>query len=575
MVPIAPELKDPALNIENFSSYQKLVRVTALIFRFIYKTRKLNTDPNESAKLYLLKRMQDESFSKEITFLTENPNSKEIPSLVNQLNLFLDDSGILRSRGRLSKSVLYNYDVLNPIMLGKDHYLTKLIIQDFHLKCSHLGLQTTINVLRNHGFWITCARQSVKKVISKCITCQKFNNFAFSYPKMTNITKDRMNLVKPFQHTGVDFTSHIFVKDPTTNKCVKMYILIYTCLNIRAIHLDLLPDMSAQSFLLSFQRFSNIHGICSHLYSDNAKSFTLGGKILEKSLASDLFQEHMRVNNIRHIQIPLYSAWVGSTWERMIRVVKSCLYKTVGRAKLTYFELLTSLSCIQNVINARPLTYRSSEVDLDVISPNSFLKLHGNSNLILRGSLDNDYLWDTDSPTHNDLNRTLDIQEETFDKFKQLWYDSYLLSLREHSRNLYQSDWTNRIKVNDVVLVKMLNRSRPFWLLGRVLEVVIGFDDKIRSVKLKRGDGIIAHHSICHLYPLELSITHAVNGNNDNNPAESDSGADCLDVNSDEATRTTDPIPCNVASPVSRVQRIAAKNCRRRIRENLDIEDNE
>ena len=53
-----------------------------------------------------------------------------------------------------------------------------------------------------------------------------------------------------------------------------------------------------------------------------------------------------------------------------------------------------------------------------------------------------------------------------------------------------------------------MNKSRPYWVLGRVLELVRGHDDKVRSVKLKRGDGVVTHHSINHLYPLELSLTH-------------------------------------------------------------------
>lgn len=97
-----------------------------------------------------------------------------------------------------------------------------------------------------------------------------------------------------------------------------MYILIYTCLNIRAIHLDLLPDMSTQSFLSSFMRFTNTFGLVDYLYSDNAKTFALGGDAIESSLVSEEFMEHMKVNNIKHIRMPLYAPWMASTWERFV-----------------------------------------------------------------------------------------------------------------------------------------------------------------------------------------------------------------------------------------------------------------
>jgi hypothetical protein len=93
-------------------------------------------------------------------------------------------------------------------------------------------------------------------------------------------------------------------------------------------------------------------------------------------------------------------------------------------------------------VNSRPLTYRSSENELNIISPNSFLKLHSNSSLILRDSDDVNWI---DDDSHERLNKTLEVQEEAFEQFRKLWHENYLLSLREHSKNLYQTHWSNRI----------------------------------------------------------------------------------------------------------------------------------
>ena len=123
--------------------------------------------------------------------------------------------------------------------------------------------------------------------------------------------------------------------------------------------------------------------------------------------------------------------------------------------------------------------------------------------LILR---DNAEVWADDQET---LENTLVVQEEILDKFKKLWYNDYLLSLREHSRNLYQSSWENRIKVNDVVLIKAINKPRPYWMMGKVIELIMGLDNKVRTVKVRQGNGAIEYHSICNLYPLEVSVTHS------------------------------------------------------------------
>ena len=493
-------------NIDKYSDFENLINSTAILYKLSSSIK--GWDPKVKALEYWIKIVQSECFKKEIEFLKHGINNEnKVPPLVMNLNLFIDNKGIIRSRGRIAKCLYFNYDVHNPILLPKGHRFTSLFIKYCHSKVQHLGIGTTLNYLRGQGFWIAKGRAAVKTEISDCITCKKYNALAFKYPKFTDMPKHHMNLVKPFLHVGVDYTGHFWVKDDLTGNSTKMFILVFTCLNIRAVHFELLPDMSSKNFLLAFQRFCNIYTIPQYIYSDNAKQFLKGGCILEKSLQSEEFKAEMKRCNIKHVKIPLYSAWVGSAWERLIRVLKNCLYKVVGRSKLTYFEFLTSLSNIQLAINSRPLTYRSSTAGLEFITPNSFIKIHGNSSLILRD--DENDMWVDDSSQPN-LAKTLEIQEEIFENFKKLWYESYLLSLREHSRNLYRSQWENRIKVGDIVLIKAFNKPRPFWMMGRVLEVVIGFDGNIRSVKLKQGNGSVEYHSICNLYPLELSITHAI-----------------------------------------------------------------
>ena len=104
----------------------------------------------------------------------------------------------------------------------------------------------------------------------------------------------------------------------------KGYILLFTCFNFCAVHIELVPDMSTLQFVLAFTRFTNVYGIPSHLYSDNAKSFVAGAEILQKALVSDEYKTNFDVFDIQHVKIPLYSAWVGATWERLICTVKSC-----------------------------------------------------------------------------------------------------------------------------------------------------------------------------------------------------------------------------------------------------------
>ena len=79
-----------------------------------------------------------------------------------------------------------------------------------------------------------------------------------------------------------------------------MFILVFTCLSVRTVHFELLPDMLSRNFILAFQRFCNMYRptIPQYIYSDNAKSFSKGGVALENSLRSGEFKAELDKCNI-------------------------------------------------------------------------------------------------------------------------------------------------------------------------------------------------------------------------------------------------------------------------------------
>lgn len=89
-----------------------------------------------------------------------------------------------------------------------------------------------------------------------------------------------------------------------------------------------------------------------------------------------------------------------------------------------------------------------------------------------------------------------------------LWHAEYLFSLREETRDLYQSDFNNIFKVDDAMLIKNPAQTRPYWPLGKVVAVISG-DDNCVTTKIKRPDGNILLHSLKHLCLLELYITRS------------------------------------------------------------------
>ena len=186
--------------------------------------------------------------------------------------------------------------------------------------------------------------------------------------------------MRPFLHTGIYFIGHLWIQ--VKGKRKKMYILLFTCLNIRAIHLELVKDMSIHSVIFALVQFFTLYEVPSHIYSDNARAFVAGGNLVKQVFVSDEFVGKFSTFNIKHLTIPLYSAWFGSVWMWLIKSVKCCLFKIVDRKYVEYFEFSNLLSDVQNALNSLSLTYRCSEdAGLDIITPNTFLHPHFNTAL--------------------------------------------------------------------------------------------------------------------------------------------------------------------------------------------------
>ncbi|KAG1656271.1 hypothetical protein GQR58_024052 [Nymphon striatum] len=425
----------PIIDINNFHSYKQLIKVTTLVFKAINRWRKRSDSLSKNeAKKYLIKLVQCESFSEELNYLNSisnhvKKNAVKKPVLVDRLNLFVDKDGLLRSSGRIDKSLVFTFELRNPILLPTKGTLTELLVWDSHYSCKHLGVSSTLMHLRNSGWWLPKGRQIIKTIIKGCATCIKFNSLPFRNPPTTSLPSNKVNFLYPYQHTGIDFTGHIWIKDDAGN-LEKMYLLIYTCLNVRAVYIDLIPKMDTRQFLLSFMRFVNLYGTPTHLYSDNARTFLKGGELIEQMTVSDEFKSSFVNSSIKHLTIPLYSPWVGACWERLIRTIKVCLNKTIGRSKLSYFDMLTVISDIGHVINSRPLTYINSDSNdkLKPLTPNDFIKPYANSSLIFNLDSPPDIFDLNTDENEKNLVSVLEQRDNYYLQFKKEWYEHYLLN---------------------------------------------------------------------------------------------------------------------------------------------------
>ena len=302
---------EPILDIRKFSSFTFLLGVMVKVFKLIVLVGKANGDPIEMATNYLFNLMQSEEFSREIAYFKSPSSFNETPKLVPKLNLFLDQKDLIRSKSRIEKNVDLKYDIVNPLVMAKNHHLTKLLIYYAHCQSMHMGILSTLNYLRIHGLWILKSRQTVSSVISDCIVCKRYNARSQKYPGPAILPSPspRVKLSVPFAHTGVDYTGHYFLRDDRGGK-FKACILIFTCFNTHPVHLEAVSSMSMAEFILAFVRFVNRYGIPLAVYSDIAKSFLQAAGIIQNLLSFSEFEEKFRTTSIPHKTIPVYAALV-------------------------------------------------------------------------------------------------------------------------------------------------------------------------------------------------------------------------------------------------------------------------
>lgn len=100
----------------------------------------------------------------------------------------------------------------------------------------------------------------------------------------------------------------------------KSWGILYKCLNIRAVHLDLLVDMDADSFLISLQCFIACRGKPFELSYDQGTNFRGGSRELHEAFNAlePALQDQLASEQIRFHFNPPNAPHFGGFWEREV-----------------------------------------------------------------------------------------------------------------------------------------------------------------------------------------------------------------------------------------------------------------
>ena len=297
----------------------------------------------------------------------------------------------------------------------------------------------------------------------------------------------------------LDFAGPLLVtgKDGGVMKC---YVCLYTCLSTRAVHLELVEGLDVESYIRSFRRFCARRGMPATLLSDNAKNFKSASKEIRKLVHSPKIFEYLANRKVDWQFIVALSPWIGGAWERLIRSVKRCLVKTIGRASLSYFELSTILTEVEGVINCRPLTYLYGDEDgvEYALTPSHLIYGRNVSEM-------NDKYSEVVS-TYESLSARAKYHHRLLSQFTKPWKNEYLLGLLES----YKSNADGKIpvfSVGDIVILKDVQTKRSFWKFCKIIQLISGTDGNIRAAKIQfvadRNQRIFAR-PLKILVPLEV-----------------------------------------------------------------------
>ena len=282
----------------------------------------------------------------------------------------------------------------------------------------------------------------------------------------------------------------------------KVYIALFTCASLRAVHLDLVPSLHVQPFIRCLRCFVSCSYVAVLFISDNGKTFK----------ASDLKQFLLKNGVQWKFNLPK-SPWWGGFFERLVQSTKRCLKKVLGSllkkvlgsSKLTYEELLTVLVEVECVLNSRPLTYVYSEEAEEPLTPSHLLLGH---HLLSKSASTSS---SESLETEEQVSRRAKYLKILLRHFWKRWYSEYLSELREHHRysSVKSTAVSPSVQNGDVVIIKEDNVARNLWKLGRVEELIMSEDSHVRGaiVRVARAGkpSVLLQRPIQCLYPLEVS----------------------------------------------------------------------
>lgn len=478
---------------EYFATWHRLVRAIANAKHLAARWKKTctsqhlcntATDPDafKRSEQFVVKVVQNESFHREIEALA---SGKHIPrnSSILRLDPYLDDNGVLRVGGRLKNSNLPQTEK-NPLILPKKHHISTLIVAHYHQEVQHQGRLFTEGAIRTAGYWIVGCRRLINSHLQKCVRCLKLRGKPQS-PKMADLPPERLDLAPPFTYVGIDvFGPWTIVTRRTRGGQAhsKRWAVIFTCLLIRAVHIEVIEEMTSSSFINALRRFTALRGEVKFIRSDCGTNFVGAAKELNSTsinVEDPNFRSFLTRKGITWRFNPPHSSHMGGAWERLIGVsrrILDSLLMDVQHKNLTHEVLITLMAEVCSIINARPIAGVSADPTSTPLTPSTLLCMK------TKHTVDSFCVKDfTSKDIYKDQWRCV---QHLANCFWKRWKGEYLSSIQE--RRKWHEDRRN-LQEGDVVLLRDKSVYRNEWPIGVVEKAIPSGDDRVRKIEVRVG----------------------------------------------------------------------------------------
>jgi hypothetical protein len=453
--------------------------LAALFRRLLKKQSPSKTKIQELVYNFLYRLAQHKSFPDELRSLEKGLKLKQ-GNLLAKMNPYLDENGVLRSNSRLDSLDFLPEETRRPVILTSSNPITKLIVLETHWEFEHAVSRSSVLATLHKKYYILGIGRLLKTLSNSCIECKKLR----ARPA-EQIMAPLQNLGMPqraFAETGLDFAGPFEIVQGRGKTRAQQFVLLLTCLQTRAVHLEPTRDQTTNSVLNALVRFCAIRGRPRRLVSDNQTSFRSTSKELEA------FQSHFR-EHYEEIEgaldrqgEPIEWSFItpraphhGGAWEIMVKAMKRALTALSQGQAMNADTFDTYLCIAMNMINSRPLiNKRFSQEQPHYLTPNDFIV----------GRQDVSLVPGCEDPPHSKLGNRW-RQLETLGN--QLWHRFIAEILPELSPRSKWKSLFEDITVGTLVLVIEPGLPRGVWKTGLVTRVDTGSDGIVRSVAVKIG----------------------------------------------------------------------------------------